>query len=101
MSIADPYARNLFTSDPYADPGSVVQRVWYVGFFEVARSGMPISGSSVRIGQVDLGVLVGFDETHMPNHLNIIIRTDRPATGLALGPHLEDAVTIAGRSPNA
>lgn len=92
----------ILTDQPDAGPGTVVQQVWYAGFFEITQGGMAISGATVSVGAIELGVLVGFDETHMPNHLNIVIRTDRPATGLALGLRLEDAVTIAGRpqSPN-
>lgn len=91
----------ILTDQPDAAPGAVVERVWYAGFFEVTQSGMAISGATVWVGDVELGILVGFDETHMPNHCNIIIRTDRPATGLELGLHLEDTVTIAGRSPKS
>ncbi len=88
----------ILTDEATAEPGGCVQQVWYAGFFEVQVGGMALVGSPVMVGQREIGVLAGFDETHMPNHLNIIIRTDRPATGAALDLVLGDWVVIAGRA---
>lgn len=88
----------IITDEEQAGPGARVERVWYAGFFEVEAGGMAIVGAPVTIGGRPLGELVGFDETHMPNHLNIVLRATSPATGLELGLRLGDSITIAGRS---
>ncbi|HEY3367348.1 MAG TPA: hypothetical protein VGK74_20005 [Symbiobacteriaceae bacterium] len=87
----------LILTDEDAVPGSTVQRVWYTGFFEVLEGGMAIVGSSVTVGGREIGVLAGFDETHLPNHLNIVIKTASPATGADMHLALGAAVTFAGR----
>lgn len=87
----------ILTSEESAVPGGVVEEVWYAGFFEVTESGMAIIGSPVTVDGVEIGVLAGFDETHLPNHLNIIIKTARPATGAEMNLKLGAAVTFAGR----
>ncbi len=38
-------------------------------------------GDKVSVGAKPLGVLAGYDETHMPNHMNIVVKTpslDKP-----------------------
>lgn len=88
----------LIITDEKAGPGSQVGRVWYAGFFEVEVGGMAIVGAPVTVGDRIIGELIGFDETHMPNHLNIVLRSDSPATGLELGLRLENPITFAGRT---
>lgn len=91
----------ILTDDPAAKPGGVVQRVWYAGFFEVRVGGMALVGAAVTVGGKLLGMVAGFDETHMPNHLNIVVGTTAPATGMQLGLALGDRVTLAGRGPES
>ena len=39
-----------------------------------------------------IGTLAGFDETHMPNHLNIVIKSNGRMTGVEHGASLGDAI---------
>lgn len=87
----------LILTNEEAVPGATVQEVWYAGFFEVLAGGMAIVGSQVAVDGKEIGVLAGFDETHLPNHLNIIIKTSRPATGAEANLALGGTVTFAGR----
>lgn len=87
----------ILTDEETAIPGGVVERVWYAGFFEVLEGGMAIVGSPVTVDGIEIGTLAGFDETHLPNHLNIIVKSARPATGAELKLSLGAAVTFAGR----
>lgn len=72
----------ILTDEPDARPGARVDRIAYLGFFAVAAGGVLVSGDEVSLDGRPLGVLAGFDETHMPNHLNIVIRTDRLLSGV-------------------
>jgi hypothetical protein len=62
------------TDENQAAPGSEVNSVLYIGFFEVDQGGIVVSGESVSIGGVEIGHIAGFSGIHDPNHLNIIIR---------------------------
>lgn len=71
----------ILTDEQGAKPGAGVNRIAYLGFFAVQHGGVLVSGDEVYLGESLIGVLAGFDETHMPNHLNIVIRTDRLLSG--------------------
>lgn len=83
------------TDDPAAGPGAKVDRVAYVGFVEVVRGGVILVGDRVALGGRELGRVVGFDYTHFPNHMNILIRGPRWETGRELEIAVEEAVVFA------
>ena len=78
-----------------AGPGHRVEAIAYLGFFEVSRGGVLIAEDLVYVNEQCIGRLAGFDETHMPNHLNIVIRCndDRDGAERELRPGM--AVTLA------
>ncbi|HMM20142.1 MAG TPA: hypothetical protein PKA10_05330 [Selenomonadales bacterium] len=78
----------ILTDEAEARPGAKVDRIAYLGFFSVAQGGVLVSGDRVYLNERPVGVLAGFDETHMPNHLNIVIRTDRRQTGVEFAAEL-------------
>ena len=41
-----------------------------------------------------IGTIAGFDDTHMPNHMNIVIAQDRLQSGAELGLKLEEPVSV-------
>jgi len=77
-----------------ASPGSSVNNVWYIGFFEVTKGGIIVYGDEVYINEKKIGLVLGFDETHMPNHMNIVIKLEEPKTGAELGIRVGDRVVI-------
>jgi hypothetical protein len=80
------------TDDPAARPGARVERVAYVGFVEIARGGVILVGDWVTLGAQDIGRVVGFDGTHFPNHMNILVRGPQWHTGQELGVVAEESV---------
>ena len=64
----------LMITDEDASPGGGADRVRAVAFFEVDRSGLIVVGGRVTVNGEPLGTLAGFDETHMPNHMGIVVR---------------------------
>lgn len=86
----------ILSADASTGPGSVARDVAYVGFFEIQTGGMVLVGDEVWAGETHVGTLAGFDLTHFPNHLNIVVATSTPATGAELG--LEVGTTISFRS---
>lgn len=75
----------LIATDEEAGPGQVVGRVAYLGFFEVAQGGVIVVGDELLIAGEIIGILAGFDTTHLPNHLNIVVKRSDRRTGLELG----------------
>lgn len=67
----------LIMTDQEAEPGSVVNPIAYLGFVEFQQGGVMVAGDRVLVNGEDIGCVCGFDETHMPNHLNIVVRGQR------------------------
>ena len=65
-------------------PGETADRIAYLAFFEVTRGGCLIVGETLFVDEKAVGEILGFDETHAPNHLNIIIGAKKRATGRQL-----------------
>lgn len=87
----------LILTDEDAAPGCEVNRIAYLGFCSIAKGGVIVSGDEFLVGDRLIGRLLGFDETHMPNHLNIVIKTDNLQTGVELGVKLESEITFKGK----
>lgn len=86
----------LLTNDPEAEPGRVIDVCAAIAFFEVDGGGVVGEGESVFIRNRHIGTVVGFDETHAPNHINIIVRNDVLRSGVGFGIALGDAVVFSG-----
>ena len=86
----------ILTDEKDAQPGDTINRVAYIGFIEMGETGLLVSGDRVKIGEEEIGDLIGFDETHMPNHLNVVLRVDEPKTGREMDLKLEALCIFAG-----
>lgn len=82
----------MTTSEKNAAPGEVVNKVAYVGFFEVNEGGAILTGDDVYIEGKLIGKVIGFDDTHMPNHQNIVLYSLENKTGPELNINLEDKI---------
>lgn len=84
----------ILTDEMDAGPGKNVNRIGYIGFFEVSRGGVMVVGDEFYIEDRLLGIVAGFDETHLPNHLNLVIKAPQRNTGseLALEPGMQVTV---------
>lgn len=83
----------LIITDEEVKPGEKVDRIAYLGFFEVRQGGVIVTGDPVKVGGHVVGRIAGYDETHMPNHLNIVITGNR-VTGRQLAALVETEITI-------
>ena len=66
----------LMITDEDAAPGGGANRVRAIGFFEITDSGLIVVGDKVFIEDRLLGTLAGYDVTHMPNHINVVVRAE-------------------------
>lgn len=85
----------ILTDEQTARPGVTVNSIAYLGFFAAEQSGVLIEGDEMTVNGKSVGRIAGFDETHMPNHLNIVIKTQMRQTGLELGLNPGDRVVFS------
>ena len=72
------------TDEADKKPGGTANRIAYLAFFEVTRGGCIIVGETLFVNGKPVGQIVGFDETHEPNHVNIILDVKKRKTGAQL-----------------
>ena len=84
----------ILTDEAKARPDSVVERIAYLAFFEVQEGGVALAGDRLSIGGNDQFRLAGFDVTHAPNHLNLVVIGVDRRSGEERGLGLGDRVTI-------
>lgn len=87
----------VLTGQYDAAPGTIVNDAVYLAFVEIISGGVLQSGDQVLWGDTRLGTLAGFDETHFPNHYNLVIKAEGPRTGRDAGVRLGDRVTFRQR----
>lgn len=76
----------ILTAESTALPGGKVNQISYLGYFEVLESGVLWVGDKVIVAGQQIGTLAGYDMTHFPNHMNIIIKIEGELfTGLEAG----------------
>ena len=84
----------LMSTDESGDLGTTANRVALLAFFEVTTGGVILVGDEVHIGGRRVGVVAGFNETHMPNHQNICLRVDQLIDGESLELQVGDPVVF-------
>ena len=78
-------------------PGDKVSRIAYLAFFEVEKGGCIIVGETLFVDGKPIGEIIGFDETHEPNHLNIIIHARERHTGPELNFSIGSKIKFASK----
>jgi len=77
------------TDQAEAAAGDRIDRVGFLGFAEIETGGVVERGDALIADGRRIGTVLGFDDCHFPNHLNVIVATERLETattaGLALG----------------
>jgi hypothetical protein len=89
------------TDDPDAAPGSTVDAISYLGFVEISNGGVLLTGDEVMWKNEILGMIAGYDDTHMPNHQNTILRMHIRKSGRELGMQPGDEILIKGFDNNS
>ncbi|MBM7866830.1 hypothetical protein GTO89_04290 [Heliobacterium gestii] len=98
-ALAEDEIHEIIVTDEFeAGPGKQVDRIAYLGFFEVKGGGVIVTGDPVFLKGKLLGHIAGFDETHMPNHINIVIKSDERQSGVSIGAEIGQQLLI--KSPD-
>ncbi len=80
------------TDDLAAAPNRTVDRVAYLAFFSVEEGGVVLVGDKVEVAGNEIGEVVGFDVTHAPNHLNVLLKVGQRRTGVELGLQVGESI---------
>lgn len=86
----------IATDEEDATPGNTVNNIAYLGFVELQNGGVVITGDKLIWNDKVIGTIAGFDDTHMPNHQNTIVKVDKRISGKDLGIKLQDKLIITG-----
>jgi L-arabinose 1- dehydrogenase len=65
------------TTDHPTAPGDRIDAVGFLGFAEFRAATVLERGDQLWLGERMIGIVVGFDECHAPNHYNVLIQVDR------------------------
>lgn len=84
----------IVTDEKGAKPGAIVNNAAYIAFIEIQIGGVMVVGDEVYCNNILLGTVAGFDDTHMPNHQNIVLYSSKRNTGKDLNINLEDLIVI-------
>lgn len=88
----------LILTNEDAAPNKTVNAISYLGYFEVIEGGVMWVGDRVFVEGREIGELAGYDLTHFPNHMNIIIKiTDPLYTGLEANLQLGASISFVFR----
>ncbi len=68
----------ILTTESEAAPGRTVNQISYLGYFEVDEGGVLWVGDQVYLDGKLIGALAGYDLTHFPNHMNIVLAISGP-----------------------
>ena len=82
------------TDEQDAAPGYCGHRAAYLGFMEIEEGGVILAGDEVYYNDKLIGHVAGFNDGHMPNHYNIIIRSDELISGEGRGMELNGKVVF-------
>jgi hypothetical protein len=85
----------IATDETGKKPGDTANRIAYLAFFEVTRGGCIIVGETLHVDGKAIGQIIGFDATHEPNHINIIIGVKKRRTGPQLKIGLGSTIKFA------
>jgi hypothetical protein len=85
----------LTTDEADAEPGKTVNRISIIGFLEITQGGVIGVGDRVFINDREIGRVVGYDETHFPNHYNLVLLSPQRPTGIGLGIGIGDSVRFS------
>lgn len=75
----------------------VIQSIAYLGFIEIKVGGVIQKGDAIQLDNQLIGVVQGFDATHMPNHYNLIVNVKEMQTGTELGLGLGNTITFCSQ----
>lgn len=79
---------------PPENDASPIDDVSYLGFAEIQTPGVIAVGDRVILDEEQVGTIYGFDDTHMPNHMNIVLKGSSLKNGAERGLRIAQSLYI-------
>lgn len=86
----------IATDETGAVPGGNVESISYVAFVEIMNSGVILVDDPVMYGENEIGKIAGYDDTHLPNHQNVIVKVTVKKSGEELNLKVGDEIIFPG-----
>ena len=86
----------IATNETTAAPGEIVNSIAYIAFVELKNSGVILVGDAVLHNGKEIGRIAGYDDTHLPNHQNVIVKVTEMKSGEQLNLKVEDEIIFPG-----
>jgi hypothetical protein len=84
-AVREKDVHELVCTTQNCQPGGVVDDVGYLAFAAIGESGVIVVGDILQVDGEDFGSVLGFNEVHAPNHINIVIRVEDLTSGIQAG----------------
>jgi hypothetical protein len=105
LNLIDPISRAykkhdiielIATDETEAAPGKKVNSIAYIAFVELQNSGVILVGDPVLHKGKEIGKIAGYDDTHLPNHQNVIVKVTEMKSGEELNLKVDDEIIFPG-----
>ena len=86
----------IATDEANAVPGGNVESISYIAFVEIMNSGVILVDDPVVYKGIEIGKIAGYDDTHLPNHQNVIVKSTVKRSGDELNIKTGDEIIFPG-----
>jgi len=86
----------IATDETNAVPGGNVDSIAYIAFVEIQNSGVILVDDPVICDGKEIGKIAGYDDTHLPNHQNVIVKVADKKSGDELNIKTGDEIIFPG-----
>jgi hypothetical protein len=75
----------IMLTESVISPGESLPEFTAIAFFETTQGSHSVIGDKLYLNDADVGVLVGYEMNHMPNHMNIVFKIEGELPEFNLG----------------
>jgi hypothetical protein len=75
----------IMLTESLLSPGDALPEFTAIAFFEATQGSHSVIGDKLYLNEVEVGVLIGYEMNHMPNHMNIVFMVKGETPEFKLG----------------
>jgi len=85
----------IIATDIHYINSKIIKDVSYLCFVECLNTGILFKGDRISLENKFKGTIIGFNEDHSPNHLNVVVGIEKEKTGKCLKIELGDKILVS------
>ena len=85
----------IIATDIHCINSKIIKDVSYLCFAECLNTGILFKGDRISLENKFKGIIIGFNEDHSPNHLNVVVGIEKEKTGKCLKVELGDKILVS------